>query len=323
MANYKRFGKVLSTSDQDLLTCGAGVEQLVKSISLSNSSGSAVVATIKLVAYAEGATFVLGYVSVPANGNAAYTTPVNLNPGDKISAVAATGSVITATGSYLEKTGSTPIAQGFTPKGAYAGGTTYDVNDIVSSGGKAYLSQVASNVGNTPSSSPTQWLVLTDPAALSLVTSARTLTAAGLVATIGDLSADRTINVPAAAAADVRTGTDTAKAMTPGGTYAGLDFVTLTDAATIAVDMAAGTNFTVTLGGNRTLGAPTNAKPGQGGMIECIQDGTGSRTLAFASAWKRVGGAPTLSTAAGAKDYLHYKVRSSGLVIYSFGKAPS
>ena len=34
----------------------------------------------------------------------------------------------------------------------------------------------------------------------------------------------------------------------------------LTDAATIAVDMSLGNNFSVTLGGNRTLGNPTKQK---------------------------------------------------------------
>lgn len=323
MSNYKRFMKLLTTSDQDVLVCGAGAEQAANSILFSNSSGSAVVATVTVAGYAEGADFATGYVTVPANGTAPWPSKLHLNAGDKIKAKAATGSVITMTGAYLEDAGTAPVAQGFTPKGAYSAGTTYAVNDVVSSGGKAYASIVGSNVGNTPASSPTQWLLLVDPSALSMVLSTRAVAAAGLATGGGDLSADRTITVPAAAAADVRTGTDTAKAMTPGGTYAGLDYVALTDAATVAVDMAAGTNFTLTLGGNRTLGAPSSAKPGQGGMIELVQDGTGSRTLAFASAWKRVGGAPTLSTAAGAKDYLHYKVRSSGLVIYSFGKAPS
>ena len=40
---------------------------------------------------------------------------------------------------------------------------------------------------------------------------------------------------------------------------------TLTDAASIAVDFALGNNFLVTIGGNRTLAAPTNAVAGQTG----------------------------------------------------------
>lgn len=85
--------------------------------------------------------------------------------------------------------------------------------------------------------------------------------------------------------------------------------VSLTDAATIAVDFSAGNNFAVTLGGNRTLGNPSNVGAGQAGQIVISQDGTGSRTLAYASDWKFAGGtAPTLSTAAGAVDILSYYV---------------
>lgn len=86
----------------------------------------------------------------------------------------------------------------------------------------------------------------------------------------------------------------------------------LTDAATIAVDMSVGNNFSVTLGGNRTLGNPTNLTAGQSGIIFISQDGTGSRTLAYSSYWKFSGGtAPTLTTTANAVDALVYTVRSS------------
>ncbi len=90
---------------------------------------------------------------------------------------------------------------------------------------------------------------------------------------------------------------------------------TLTDASTIAVDMSTSCNFSVTLGGNRTLGNPTNAVAGQSGSIFVVQDGTGSRTLAYSSNWKFPGGtAPTLSTAANAVDRIDYIVRSSSLI---------
>jgi hypothetical protein len=71
-------------------------------------------------------------------------------------------------------------------------------------------------------------------------------------------------------------------------------------------------NFSVTLGGNRTLADPTNLTAGQSGCIWITQDGTGSRTLAYGSAWDFTGGtAPTLSTAASSVDCLVYAVQSS------------
>lgn len=87
-------------------------------------------------------------------------------------------------------------------------------------------------------------------------------------------------------------------------------FQTLTDAATIAVDMSYA-NFNLTLGGNRTLGAPTNLTAGQSGVITVRQDATGARTLAYA--WPYVfpgGAAPTLSTSKFSMDQLNYVVNS-------------
>jgi hypothetical protein len=55
--------------------------------------------------------------------------------------------------------------------------------------------------------------------------------------------------------------------------------VVLTDDANISLDASLGNHFRVTLGGNRTLNAPTNAVDGQRITIEVIQDSTGSRTL--------------------------------------------
>lgn len=85
----------------------------------------------------------------------------------------------------------------------------------------------------------------------------------------------------------------------------------LSDAATITPNFALANNFSVTLGGNRTLANPSNLTAGQSGCIWITQD-TGSRTLAYGSYWDFTGGtAPTLSTAAGAVDCLVYAVQSS------------
>lgn len=111
------------------------------------------------------------------------------------------------------------------------------------------------------------------------------------------------------------------------GTYAGLDtaqtwtkgqraeVTALTDATTVTVDFADSNNFSVTLGGNRTLGNPSNQVAGQSGSVFVSQDGTGSRTLAYASDWEFAGGtAPTLSTAANAVDRIDYIVRANGSI---------
>ena len=88
--------------------------------------------------------------------------------------------------------------------------------------------------------------------------------------------------------------------------------VALTDAATVAVDLSLANYYTLTLGGSRTLGAPTNQVAGQSGVIVITQDGTGSRTLAYNSVYKFPGGtAPTLTTTANAVDVLVYYVESA------------
>lgn len=86
----------------------------------------------------------------------------------------------------------------------------------------------------------------------------------------------------------------------------------LTDGATVTPDFAAANNFSLTIGGNRTLANPTNLTAGQSGAIVVTQDGTGSRTLAYGSYWKFSGGtAPTLTTTASAVDVIVYYVESS------------
>jgi len=86
----------------------------------------------------------------------------------------------------------------------------------------------------------------------------------------------------------------------------------LTDGATITPNFALANNFSVTLGGNRTLANPTNLTAGQHGVIVITQDGTGSRTLAYGSYFKfPAGAAPTLTTTANAVDVLAYYVESS------------
>ena len=87
---------------------------------------------------------------------------------------------------------------------------------------------------------------------------------------------------------------------------------TMTDGATVTPDFAASNNYTLTLGGNRTIANPTNLTAGQSGSIFLVQDGTGSRTAAWGSYWDFAGGtAPVLTTTAAGVDRVDYVVRSS------------
>ena len=90
------------------------------------------------------------------------------------------------------------------------------------------------------------------------------------------------------------------------------EITALTDASSIATNLALSNNFSLQLSGNRTLANPTNIVAGQSGSIFITQDGTGSRTLAYGSYFKFVAGtAPVLSTTAAAIDRIDYVVKSS------------
>ncbi len=96
---------------------------------------------------------------------------------------------------------------------------------------------------------------------------------------------------------------------------AAANITALSDGATITIDMATACHHSVTLGGNRTFAAPSNQAIGQSGSIFITQDGSGSRTAAFNSAFKFVGGtAPTLTTTASATDRIDYIIKSSNVI---------
>lgn len=82
--------------------------------------------------------------------------------------------------------------------------------------------------------------------------------------------------------------------------------IVLTDAATITgMDCSLSDAFKVTLGGNRTLGKPTNMVVGQTVKLKVVQDATGSRTLARGTGVYGASGAITLTTGVGdAIDYV-------------------
>jgi hypothetical protein len=105
-------------------------------------------------------------------------------------------------------------------------------------------------------------------------------------------------NAAATAASPTFTGTVNVNANTA--------FQTLTDGATISWDVSTGQIATVTLGGNRTVAAPTNLKIGTY-ILHVIQDATGSRTLTWNAVFKwPAATAPTLTTTANARDIFSF-----------------
>jgi hypothetical protein len=80
---------------------------------------------------------------------------------------------------------------------------------------------------------------------------------------------------------------------------------TLTVAATTTIDCSLGNVFTAAMTVNITTLTVSNAVAGQTINVLFTQDGTGSRTVAWPASFRWAGGvAPTLSTAAAARDLL-------------------
>ena len=83
---------------------------------------------------------------------------------------------------------------------------------------------------------------------------------------------------------------------------------TLTDQATVTWDASTQDVCKLTLGGNRTMAAPTNNTTGQFISILVIQDGTGSRTLTWNAVFEFASDtAPTLTTTANLGDVFVFR----------------
>lgn len=123
-----------------------------------------------------------------------------------------------------------------------------------------------------------------------------------------DASAIQKGVVELATQAEVNTGTDATRVPTPATLQAKLySTQTLTDGATINWDLSVGAFAQVTLTDNRALANPTNLVNGASYILIIKQDGSGSRTLSFGSAYKFADGVdPTLSTGTNAVDIIAF-----------------
>lgn len=136
-------------------------------------------------------------------------------------------------------------------------------------------------------------------------TAARTYTFQDRNGTIAD---DTDLALKAALASPTFTGVVTIPSLTQ-------PFVSLTDAATVAVDLSLSSNFNLVttsgVGATRALGIPTNVAAGKNGVIAVRQDSSGSRALTYT--WPYIFtslSAPVISLGKGAMDLLSYIVLS-------------
>jgi len=142
---------------------------------------------------------------------------------------------------------------------------------------------------------------------------ANTLTATSITTTILD-------------ATDVNTSTVSATVLNTDGTatFSGPvigTVTTLTDAASVALNLAQGNNFyiqmTSAVGSSRVLENPSNAVIGQCGSIYIIQSvsGAATKTISFGNAYRfKAGVAPTITQTTSAVDLMVYNVRDVSIV---------
>lgn len=278
---------------------------------------------VELATTVEAAAGVDTSRAVTAAGVAAYVAAVVLAASDTVA-----GIVELATNA--EALTGTDTVRAVTPAGVKA---VVDARVVAASATVSGIVELATDAETTTG---TDTVRATTPANVKAAIDARTATtsAPGIVelATTGEATAetDATRAVTPAGLADraklaspTFTGTVNAAALTLSGLLTGVSATlsgrlsvtpdTLTDASTITVDASLGNNFTVTLGGNRTLGNPSNAVDGQMIMFRIRQDGTGTRTLALDTKY-RFGTditSITLTTTINKTDYLGVRYHAS------------
>lgn len=217
----------------------------------------------------------------------------------------------TYVGQYVGASGFTSdIASGVDIRGPQ-GPSGPGSGDVVAANNLSDLASVATAFSNIKQAATTS-----DTGVSELATDAETITGTDTTRTVTPSN----ITAKEATVAQVRDNTAD-RILTTDIVTGAMAVVTLTDATTITWDMSTGIDFQVTLGGNRTLGNPTNTVVGRRGRIKVIQDATGGRTLAKGSNIKTAGGnSYTLSAGANAIDYIDYDVVSSTEIRTSLSK---
>ena len=211
---------------------------------------------------------------------------------------------LTGTASGLSIGGNAATATSATSATTATNATNTAITDDTTTATTCYPTWVTTTTGNLPQK--------TASTKLSFVPSTGVLTSTSFTGAATGLTGTASINI-----------NGTVGATTPSSgkfTYGYSPNITLSDAATIAWDTSTGQVATFTfVSTNRTMGAPTNLVNGGFYALAVIQN-SGSNTLTWNAVFKWASGtAPTLSTAASAKDYFTF--RSDGTNLYQQGSS--
>lgn len=148
----------LSTSQTTLQSCALGAAFIVHSLTLINISGTAQTVTFERYIAAQNVTTTWTWTLAASTAPQAWPGRFDFAAGDTLSAAASTaGAVVVTNNERYSIPSATPIAQGFNPRGVYSPTVTYAVNDLSAYQDVSYVSMIAGNLGNTPSTSPSAW----------------------------------------------------------------------------------------------------------------------------------------------------------------------
>lgn len=196
------------------------------------------------------------------------------------------------------------------------GGQWIVKNTTTDASGGPWTVTIASGGGGTSVvvSRNTSTLIYSDGTNIVLVNA--TILTPGSVGTT-ELS-DGAVTYPKVNSSAIATGANfqantASKLLDANGVWSSGALTALTDASTVAVDMSTGFNFSLTLGGSRTLGNPTNTKVGQSGVIVVTNPST--YTLGFGANYKFSGGAAPTITTSGTTVLSYFVVSSSFILI--------
>lgn len=112
------------------------------------------------------------------------------------------------------------------------------------------------------------------------------------------------------------------KLLTAAGVWDAAVPVTIPFAATVNLDFATFINGKILATSNFSLGTPTRTKKGQMGILEITHSGAG-RTMTLSPAYFKAAAGFSLSTTAGAVDYVSYYVCDDGKVLLNVVKNPA
>ncbi len=93
-------------------------------------------------------------------------------------------------------------------------------------------------------------------------------------------------------------------------------FTDATNSGSITLDFKSYANFILTFTGDVTFANPSTEEIGQSGVIVCIQDGTGGRTLTLSSDFETASGlGVSLSSAANSVDIIPYIIKAQNSIL--------